>query len=109
MGDNRPQSGLRLHDAMINTADEMMMKTIASPRLIAPRGISRMAVRGLSASKRASTRRLNPMAALRAATIATTIQATRVHVNGCVRDARGAPVSANGSAKIECEKRTNEK
>ena len=44
-------------------------KTAASRRLIAPRGISRMAVRGLSASKRASTARLKPMAALRALTM----------------------------------------
>ncbi len=37
---------------------------------IAPRGSSRIAVRGFSASQRASTRRLKPIAALRAATIA---------------------------------------
>ena len=43
-------------------------------RVIAPRGSSRIAVRGFSASWRASTSRLNPIAALRAATIATTIQ-----------------------------------
>jgi hypothetical protein len=52
---------------------------------------------------------LNPIAALRAATIAMTIQPTRAHVIGCVRAASSAPVSANGSAKTECEKRTNER
>jgi hypothetical protein len=42
-----------------------------------PRGSSRPAVRGLSASIRASASRLNPIAALRAATIATRIQNSR--------------------------------
>ena len=41
----------------------------ASRRVIAPRGSSRIAVRGLSASNRASTSRLNPIAALRAPTM----------------------------------------
>ena len=41
-----------------------------------------MAVRGLSASKRASTARLKPMAALRALTMQTTIQPTCAHENG---------------------------
>ena len=41
------------------------------------------------------------MAALRAATIATTIQATCTHEVGCRRAASSAPVNANGSAKTE--------
>ena len=60
-----------------------MTKSVASHRLMAPRGSSRIAVRGLSASKRASTRRLNPIAALRAATMQTTIQPTCAQENGC--------------------------
>jgi hypothetical protein len=48
------------------------------------------------------------MAALRAATIATTIQMTRPTVSGTRRDASIAPVSANGSAKTEWPMRTNE-
>ena len=74
-----------------------------------PRGSSRIAVRGLSASKRASTARLKPIAALRALTMQTTIQPTCVHENGCVRHASSAPVSANGSANTEWLKRTNER
>jgi len=78
---------------------------------MAPRGISREAVRGFSASYRASTSRLKPIAALRAATIATTIHPTR----GTTSDGRhcpvwfnasSAPVNANGSAKTEWLKRT---
>ena len=64
----------------MNAADATTMKTVASRVLIAPRGSSRFAVRGLSASIRASARRLNPIAALRAATMATRIQPTAVHV-----------------------------
>ena len=46
------------------------------------------------------------MAADRAATIATTIHSTLVHMTalaiGCSRNASIAPVSANGSANTEC-------
>ena len=49
------------------------------------------------------------MAALRALTMHTTIHATCVHENGCVRHARSAPVSANGSAKTEWLNRTKER
>src|SRR5262245_21311090 len=49
------------------------------------------------------------MAALRAPTMATTIQSTCHHQNGCVRHASSAPVSANGSANTEWLKRTNER
>ena len=73
----------------------------ASDALIAPRGISRFAVRGFSASSRASTSRLNPMAAERAATMATRIHPTTGHVIGVCRDASSAPASANGSANTE--------
>jgi hypothetical protein len=73
-----------------------------------PRGISRIAVRGFFASYAASTSRLNPIAALRAATIATTIHPTRDQLSGVCRDASRAPVSANGSAKTLWLKRMNE-
>ena len=66
-------------------------------------------MRGLSASKRASTSRLNPIAALRALTMQTTIHATCDQENGCLRQASSAPVSANGSANTEWLKRTNER
>ena len=74
-----------------------------------PRGISRFAVRGLSASNRASTSRLKPIAALRAATIATRIHPTFDQVSGAWRAASSAPANANGSAKTEWLKRTNER
>ncbi len=54
----------------------------ASVRVIAPRGSSRIDVRGFSASWRASTSLLKPMAALRALTIQTMIHATCNHENG---------------------------
>src|SRR6266852_7281131 len=96
----------------------MTTKATASRMLIAPRGSSRFAVRGLSASMRASASRLNPIAALRAATIA-----ARIHSSGptpstvseydasdsCLRcAASSAPANANGSANTEWLTRTNE-
>src|SRR5215213_8510084 len=92
----------------MNTIDHASTQAIACGREMAPRGISRWAVRGFRASHQASTRRLKPIAALRAATIATTIHATACHVTGVTRAARSAPVDANGSAKTEWLKRTNE-
>ena len=89
------------------------MKTAASPRVITPRGNSRDIVRGFNASCDASARRLNPIAALRAATMATTIQTRRTATERPVQSpsrcsASSAPVSANGSANTEWLKRTNE-
>ncbi len=94
-------------------AAEIATKIAASLRDMAPRGSSRPAVRGLSASQRASASRLNPIAALRAATIATTIQSRRQPIafsdHSPVRlSASSAPVSANGSAKTLWLNRTNE-
>ena len=97
------------NDASTNATDMTITNTVASRRLKAPRGISRMAVRGFSASIRASTSRLNPMAALRAVTMATTTQAICAHANGACCHASNAPVSANGSANTECEKRMNDR
>jgi len=48
---------------------------------------------------------LKPIAALRAATMATTIQSTCAAVIPDTRAARAAEVSANGRAKAEWEKR----
>jgi hypothetical protein len=95
-GESARHSGLSREEANTKTIDEMATKRVASIWLIAPRGSSRIAVRGLSASKRASTRRLKPIAALRALTIHTTIHVTCVHEKGCTRHASSAPVSANG-------------
>ena len=98
-------AGIRRHDPV----DVVALGLDASRTDIAPRGSSRAAVRGLSASKRASTSRLNPIAALRAATMQTTTQPTCAHANGCSRHASSAPVNANGSAKTEWLKRTKER
>ena len=72
-----------------------------SPRggVIAPRGSSRIAVRGFSASNRASTRRLNPIAALRALTMATMIHTTCDQVTG---------VHARGQQRARQRKRQRE-
>ena len=59
---------------------------------------------------RASTSRLNPIAALRAATIATRIHADApASATGACCAASSAPASANGSANTEWLKRTNER
>jgi hypothetical protein len=86
-----------------------MTNTVASVRVIAPRGSSRIAVRGFSASNRASTSRLKPIAALRALTIQRTIHPACAHANGYSRHASSAPVSANGSANAEWLKRTKDR
>ena len=62
-------------------------------------------MRGLRASIARSTRRLKPIAALRAETMATTIQRSCRAVMPEARAASEAEASANGSAKTECEKR----
>jgi hypothetical protein len=62
--------------ASTKTATDSATNSHASPRETIPRGSSRLAVRGFLASIAWSTRRLKPIAALRAATIATTIQNT---------------------------------
>src|SRR5688572_13802633 len=74
-GGNMPHKGVTWVAANMNISDETTTNTVASRRPRAPVGISRIAVRGLSASMRASTIRLNPMAALRADTMATIIHA----------------------------------
>src|ERR1051325_3894690 len=110
-GDSARQSGFNRQAATTNTSDANVTNATASPGVIAPRGSSRLAVRGLSASIRASTRRLNPIAALRADTMATRIQRRGAPTNADSvrsRTASSAPASANGSAKTEWLKRTNE-
>ncbi len=112
-GDSRKHTRPSAYAAPTNAPEAMTTNTIASRRVIAPRGSSRIAVRGFFASYRASASRLNPIAALRAATIATTIQATRHPISAagslstearsakvdCSCNARSAPVNANGNAK----------
>ena len=104
-----PHSVLSWNAAKTKITEDTITNSVASPRPSAPVGISRIAVRGLSASILASTRRLKPIAALRADTIATTTQTICRHSNGAIRHASSAPVSANGSANTECEKRMNDR
>ena len=112
-GDSTRHVGPSCQAAITRTTEETITKMDASVRLIAPRGISRIAVRGFSASHFASATRLNPMAALRAATMATTIHRIRHAISragsGRSCSASSAPVSANGSANTLWLKRTNER
>ncbi len=107
-GDRARQSHPSCAAESTNSADAPRTNTIASERLIRPAGNSRIDVRGLRLSNSASTSRLKPMAALRAATMQATIQTTRIHSKPTYRAARSAPTSANGSAKTEWLKRTND-
>ena len=107
-GERTKHKGFRDHAATANTKDDTATNAAASLVVIVPRGSSRPAVRGLSASMRASARRLKPIAALRAATIATTIHPTVCQVSGTRRAASSAPAKANGSANTEWPKRTND-
>ena len=59
-----PPEAAALIDGRLDTTDDVVA---AAPRLTAPRGSSRSRVRGLAASMRWSTRRLNVIAAVRAA------------------------------------------
>jgi len=68
--------------AKMNRAEATTTNIVASVRVIAPRGSSRIDVRGFSASWRASASLLKPIAALRAATMQTIIHATCDQENG---------------------------
>ena len=108
-GASSKHSRLNCAAAATNATDITTTNSVASVVDIRPLGSSRPAVRGFAASKRASTNRLKPIAALRAAIMQTMIQAACRHVTACCLDANSAPVSANGSANIEWLKRTNER
>ena len=78
-----------------------------APRVSAPDGSSRIAVRGLRASSSASTSRLRDIASVRAPTIATVTQ-TMFARPGQPSTARNAPTYANGSANTVCSMRTSD-
>src|SRR5204863_274561 len=90
-GDSQKHSGLKRHAAYPKQTDAMATNTAASRIDIAPRGSSRFDVLGFSASIRASTSRLNPMAALRADTMAARIQPTVSQAIALWRAASTAP------------------
>ena len=72
-GDRTKHSQLSCAAAATNAIDITTTKTVASVVDMRPLGISRDDVRGFAASNRASTRRLKPIAALRAVTMHTII------------------------------------
>jgi hypothetical protein len=99
-------SELSMAEAPRNAMVQMAMKPQAKRAERCPAGRWRLAVRGLRPSMSASRTRLKAMATERAATIATTIQSSfqpRPSVEKFAsRQARRAPVRANGSANTEC-------
>src|SRR5580692_5384319 len=107
-GANLSARELSCHAATKNKATAASVKNQANCSESAPVARARCFVRGFSRSYRRSTMRFMAMAAERAATMATTIQTYWRSVGQpfggwCVaRAARSAPVSANGSAKMEC-------
>lgn len=80
----------------------------ALANVIWPVGKCRLAVRGLRASNSRSTMRLNPIAAVRAQTIAARINPT-TRPPGHPRAATTIAANANGNANTVCENRTNSK
>ena len=76
IGDSSRHNVLSRAAPYTNTPDDTATSSAASVVDIAPRGSSRIEVRGFKASNLASTRRLNPMAALLALTMQTMIQST---------------------------------
>src|SRR6185436_11255901 len=100
-GDREKASGLSSQEAKTRRAALAATKRATQRGETRPAGRARPAVRGLAASIRRSTRRLNPMAALRAPTMAATIQST-VHHAGHPPAARTMPRNANGRANSVC-------
>src|SRR6478672_7806032 len=100
-GESASASGLSCQAATTSRAALAAVNRTTAAGLTSPAGSARPAVRGLAASIRRSTSRLNAIAALRAPTMATTIQAT-VRQGGHPPAARSIPRKANGSAKRVC-------
>jgi hypothetical protein len=75
-GDSTRHSQLSCAADTTNATDIAATNTPASAGDMRPLGISRIDVRGFAASNRASTRRLKPIAALRAVTMHMTIHRT---------------------------------
>ncbi len=107
-GERARARGFSMAQAKTKTAAAPRVNAHAAGRLMAPRGISRFRVRGLSASSRWSAIRLKAMAAERAPTMATTTQSqTMGPGQKPIRwMAKSTPESAKGRAKTEWEKRT---
>src|SRR5512145_2252351 len=106
IGAKTKQIQLSWYAASRNKRAAPMVRAAASQTFTVPRGNSHPAVRGLSASKCLSAKRLKPIAAVRAATIATRIQESAGNVTGCFGQANASEDIAKGSANTVCEKRT---
>jgi len=83
------------------SSTERTIKTATLPFPSSPAGIARVLVRGFSPSISASISRFNPIAAVRAPTIAIRIQNAWYRV-GRPRAASSAAVNANGRANTVC-------
>ena len=99
------------HVTKTNPAALKYVSAMAFARLMRPDGKCRCAVRGFNASSRRSTMRLNPIAVVRAQTIAARISRNVRHPGHprSVLAATTIDANANGSANTVCEKRTNSK
>src|SRR5208337_1272648 len=100
-GDNISVKRLNWEAARTKNPHATRTNVLTNAGVNCPTGKARVAVRGLAASIEASARRSKAIAADRAETMATTIQASCRHA-GNPPAASIAPQSANGSAKIEC-------
>src|SRR6202521_3074231 len=100
-GERSSDSRLSWDAAKTKTAQETTTNVATKPGVRVPAGRARVWVRGLAASILASASRLKAMAAERAATMATMVQAS-VRPAGTPFAASMAPHKAKGSTKIEC-------
>src|SRR5581483_5881471 len=100
-GDSKNASRFNCHAANTKIPQDITTKFLTKLWVNAPAGNARVRVRGFAASMEASAKRLNDIAADRAATMATMIQTIWCTV-GSPSAASIAPHNANGSAKTEC-------
>src|SRR4026208_2429785 len=105
-GDKIKQTQLSWYDASTKTSAATLVRALASHTVPVPRGNSHSWVRGLSASNFLSAKRLKPIAAVRAPTMAIKIHSRVRGVTGCFGQAKATADSANGSANTVCETRT---
>ena len=109
-GDRARASGLIHHATRTNSTAFSTTNHNALRAEIVPEGISRPLVRGFCASIRRSAQRLNPIAVLRASTMAKSTLTSTGHSNGRPLDcsAYTYPTNAKGSANIVWENLTSD-
>src|SRR5687767_3870995 len=106
-GDKIKQIQLSWYEASTKTSAATLVRTLASQTVTLPRGNSHSLLRGLSSSNSLSAKRLNPIAAVRAPTMATRIQIKFRRVTGYFGHAKATEDRANGNANTVCENRTS--